>query len=80
MLETNFWETAKVFMTPGQKTGTGPSDTDPIGLLQLVLNCKLFSGRVSRMQSFEDVSIRVVMKHLVCQVTVRMRSNPWICD
>ena len=80
MLETNFWETAKVFMAPGQKTGTCPSDTDLIGLLQLVLNCKLFSSRVSNMQSFHEVSIRVVMKHLVCHVTVRMRSNPWICD
>ena len=80
MLKTDFWETAKVFMTPGQKTGTSPSDTDPIGLLQLVLNCQLFSNCVSRMQSFDDVSIRVVMKHFVCHITVGTRRNPRICD
>ena len=65
MMEANYWETAKVFMSPGQDTRTGPSDTDPIGLLQLVINCKLFTNRVSRMQSFENVSIQIVQKHFV---------------
>ena len=54
--EENAWETAKVFMTRGQKDRTGPSDTDPCGLLQLVLNCKLFNKCICRMESFEVVS------------------------
>jgi len=80
MWQAKFWETAKAFMTRGQKSRTGPSDTDPIGLLQLVLNCKLFTNRVSKIQSFEEVSIRIVMKHFVCHVTIRMRSYALICD
>jgi len=54
--EENAWETAKVFMTTRQKTRTGPSDTDPFGMLQLVLNCNLFTNYVFRMESFEVVS------------------------
>jgi len=57
MWETNYWEIAKVFMGPGQDTTTAPSVTDPKGLLQLVINCMLFSNCVSRMESFKTVSV-----------------------
>ncbi|KAK2156295.1 hypothetical protein NP493_1980g00017 [Ridgeia piscesae] len=41
--DTNFWEVAKVFMAYGKDVScTGPADTDPLGLLQLVVNCDLF--------------------------------------
>ena len=41
------WQLAKVFMGPGQDpTSHDPADTDPAGFLQVILNCKLFAGRV----------------------------------
>ncbi|KAI0231402.1 hypothetical protein LSAT2_018234 [Lamellibrachia satsuma] len=54
--ETDAWEIAKVFMGPGQGAfRAGAADTDPIGLLQLVLNCQLFTSCISNRQSFDDV-------------------------
>ena len=39
------WQLAKVFMGPGKDpTSHDPTDTDTAGLLQLILNCKLFAG------------------------------------
>ena len=55
--ETNAWEIAKVFMGPGQHASrSNAAATDPIGLLQLVLNCQLFNSCISSRQPFEDVS------------------------
>ncbi|KAI0240751.1 hypothetical protein LSAT2_008470 [Lamellibrachia satsuma] len=63
--ETDAWEIAKVFMGPGQGAfRAGAADTDPIGLLQLVLNCQLFTTCISNRQSFDDVKeIRNKMFH-----------------
>ena len=59
--ETDAWEIAKVFMGPGQGAfRAGAADTDPIGLLQLVLNCQLFTSCISNRQSFDDVSGHIV--------------------
>ena len=55
--KTGPWEIAKVFMKSGQQASmAGAADTDPIGLLQLVLNCQLFTECISNRQSFEVVS------------------------
>ena len=56
--DTNFWEVAKVFMAYGKDVScTGPADTDPIGLLQLVVNCDLFDTLITLdRQSVRDVS------------------------
>ncbi|KAI0237227.1 hypothetical protein LSAT2_012302 [Lamellibrachia satsuma] len=63
--ETDAWEIAKFFMGPGQEAfRAGAVDTDPIGLLQLVLNCQLFTSCISNRQSFDDVKeIRNKMFH-----------------
>ncbi|KAI0213941.1 hypothetical protein LSAT2_000973 [Lamellibrachia satsuma] len=63
--ETDAWEIAKLFMGPGQEAfRAGAADTDPIGLLQLVLNCQLFTSCISNRQSFDDVKeIRNKMFH-----------------
>ena len=42
-------------MGPGQE-GSRASDADPIGLLQLVLNCQMFTSCISNRQSFGEVS------------------------
>ena len=58
--ETDAWEIAKIFMGPGQ-TASSPADTDLMGLLQLVLNCQLFTGCISNRKPFEDVSSHVLI-------------------
>ena len=59
--ETDAWEIAKVFMGPGQGAfRAGAADTDPIGLLQLALNCQLFTSCISNRQSFDNVSGHIV--------------------
>ena len=57
MWESDPWEIAKIFMGTGQGAfRASAADTDPIGLLQLVLNCQLFTSRIMSRQSFEEVS------------------------
>ena len=56
--DTKFWEVAKLFMAHGKDAScTGPAETDPIGLLQLVINCDLFDTLITPdRQSVKDVS------------------------
>jgi len=54
--EADPWEIAKLCMGRGDDEGrTSAVTTDPIGLLQLVLNCRLFDNYVSARQSFVKV-------------------------
>jgi len=56
--EADPWEIAKVFMGRGDDEGrTSAATTDPIGLLQLVLNCQLFTDCVYNRETFESVSV-----------------------
>ena len=49
-------------MGPGQGAfRAGAAETDPIGLLQLVLNCQLFTTSISNRQSFDDVSGNILI-------------------
>ena len=80
MWETNYWELAKVFMGPGQDTTTAPSVTDPKGLLQLVINCKLLSNCVSRMESFKNVSVWIVLVCWYYHFIVVMKNSALDCD
>ena len=43
------WQLAKIFMGPQQQSSSyNPDETDVLGLLQLIKNCKLFSDCVDR--------------------------------
>ena len=54
--EADPWEIAKVYMGRGDdESRTSAATTDPVGLLQLVLNCRLFDDYVSDRQSFVKV-------------------------
>ena len=68
--ETDAWEIAKFFMGPGQEAfRAGAVDTDPIGLLQLVLNCQLFTSCISNRQSFDDVNGHIF---ILCKIFLQM--------
>ena len=53
-----YWEVAKTYMGSGKdESCEGPATTDPIGLLQLIINCNLFDLLITAdRQSVKDVS------------------------
>ena len=47
--KTHSWQIAKIFMLERQERATiDPADTDPTGILQLLLNCCIFSNMLTR--------------------------------
>ena len=68
------WEIAKVFTSYGEgELMAGEGDT--FALVQLVLNCQLFSGCISSRQSFEEASSALFLfSNVMCNLVI-----PYIC-
>ena len=74
--EADPWEIAKLCMGRGDDEGrTSAVTTDPIGLLQLVLNCRLFDNYVSVRQSFVKVREWTFTKERLPNVLYMYRTN-----
>ena len=63
------WQLAKPFMSAGKTTSCNtPQDTDPAGILQVMINCKQFGHRLS-IQKVKAVSLDIFLTPFTfCQV------------
>ena len=71
------WQLAKVYMDPGREdSSNSAADTDPSGILNLMVNCKRFDALFDGIRKVHAVSSRVLECEVGPIVSLIIRSTP----